>query len=412
MTPRYRARRPGFACQLPAVLTVLICAATGLAAPPGATRAAVAEPAHALVLSVSATPGTLGAAGGKVTVAGTVRDATSCQLVLLSRQATPVIYSHHPTGSCGNGSFSARALVGPNHGHAETIIVFALVARDSTSVSTGKFYVVLRAPAVPAGNAGTWWQPGPLRSWQWQLTWPVSTSYQVQVYDIDYDGAGQGTPAQVAAVVAALHARGTRAVCYLETGGWEDYRPDAGRYPASVLGNSIDGYPDERYVDIRQWSVLGPILRARLQQCKSEGFDGVETDIDDSYTDNTGFPLTLAEEVTFDTQVASVIHALGMAWFLKNGINDDAFIADMAPLADGTVNEQCWQYDECDQLRPFVLAGKPILNAEYTGAATTVCPQALAFPMATMRKGTDLGASVTWACWSFNRPGLPGHSLP
>jgi hypothetical protein len=280
------------------------------------------------------------------------------------------------------------------------VIVFALVARNSTSVSTGRSYVVLRAPAVPAGNAGTWWQPGPLRSWQWQLTWPVGTSYQVQVYDIDYDGAEQGTPAQVAAVVAALHARGIRAVCYLETGGWEDYRPDADRYPASVLGNSMDGYFDERYVDIRQWSVLRPILRARLQQCKSEGFDGVETDIDDSYTDNTGFPLTLADEVTFDTEVANVIHALGMAWFLKNGINDDVFIADMAPLADGTVNEQCWQYDECDQLRPFVLAGKPILNAEYTGTATTVCPQALAFPMATMRKDTDLDASVAWACWS------------
>ena len=94
--------------------------------------------------------------------------------------------------------------------------------------------------------------------------------------------------------------------------------------PQSVLGSPISGYPDERYVDIRRWAVLAPILDARFKQCKAEGFDGVETDIDDSYTDSTGFPLGLHDEVTFDTEVAKAVYALGLAWFLKNGINDDA----------------------------------------------------------------------------------------
>ncbi len=210
----------------------------------------------------------------------------------------------------------------------------------------------LTRPAGPPAPAArpVWWHPGRLTSWQYDLAWPVAVPTNlgaVQAYDIDYDGSEQGTGPQVAAVVARIHASGAHAICYVEVGGWENYRPDANRYPRTILGRPISGYPDERYVDIRRWAVLGPILNARFRQCKAEGFDGVETDIDDSYIDSTGFPLTLHDEVTFDTEVAKAVHALGLAWFLKNGINDDAFIGEMEPLADGTVNEQCWQYSEC-----------------------------------------------------------------
>ena len=259
-----------------------------------------------------------------------------------------------------------------------------------------------------ARTGAAWWHPGRLSSWQYDLEWPVAVPTNigpVQVYDIDYDGSEQGTKAQVATVVSKIHAEGGRAICYMETGGWENYNPDAARYPKSVLGLPISGYPDERYVDIRRWTALAPILEARFRQCKAEGFDGVETDIDDSYTDQTGFPLTLADEVTFDTEVAKAVHALGLAWFLKNGINDDAFITDMEPLADGTVNEQCWQYQECAQLAPFVKAGKPILNVEYAGLPQApTCRQAVTFPMATMHTDVNLNGKIAWACWQLAKP--------
>ena len=29
------------------------------------------------------------------------------------------------------------------------------------------------------------------------------------------------------------------------------------------------------------------------------------------------------------------------------------------------MNEQCFQYNECDMLNPFIDAGKPVFNAEY-----------------------------------------------
>ncbi len=276
----------------------------------------------------------------------------------------------------------------------------------SLSPSAGAPSSAASVPSVHpgiSGQPGTWWHPGPVTSWQYDLGWPVAVPTNVgpvQVYDIDYDGSEDGTQAQVTALVARIHEQGGHAICYTETGAWENYRPDAGQYPASVLGAPMQGYPDERYVDIRQWSVLEPILDARFRQCKAEGFDGVETDIDDSYTDDTGFPLTLQDEVTFDTEVAHDVHALGLAWFLKNGVDGDAFITDIEPVADGTVNEQCWQYNECSQLEPFAKAGKPILNVEYQdlGKAST-CAQAQAFPMATVHTDVNLDGAIAWGCW-------------
>ena len=104
------------------------------------------------------------------------------------------------------------------------------------------------------------------------------------------------------------------------------------------------------------------------------------------------------------SEVANAIHALGLAWFLKNGVNDDAFIDEMEPLADGTVNEQCWQYDECSQLEPFAKAAKPILNVEYENLKQlATCRQALAFPMATMHTDINLDGKIAWACWRGNR---------
>src|SRR3712207_7368747 len=39
------------------------------------------------------------------------------------------------------------------------------------------------------------------------------------------------------ATVAALRADGRRVMCYFSAGSWEDWRPDAGGYPASVRGD-------------------------------------------------------------------------------------------------------------------------------------------------------------------------------
>ena len=129
------------------------------------------------------------------------------------------------------------------------------------------------APSQPAGASGPW-VPGPGLVWQIQLQGKVKTGLCVtpvaggacvtpQVYDIDLYAADGVTPD--AAAVAAIHAAGAHAVCYVDAGTWEDWRPDAGAYPASVLGNT-NGWPGERWLDIRATAVLLPIITARVGQ--------------------------------------------------------------------------------------------------------------------------------------------------
>ncbi len=110
------------------------------------------------------------------------------------------------------------------------------------------------------------WRPAPETTWQWQLTDPpVDLSLDVDMYDIDLFENDFNT-------VAALHARGRKVVCYMSAGSWEKWRPDADRFPSSVIGNEYEGWAGERWLDIRQIDTLAPVMRARLDQCRAKGY--------------------------------------------------------------------------------------------------------------------------------------------
>lgn len=221
-------------------------------------------------------------------------------------------------------------------------------------------------------------------SWQWQLTTPVDTSVAVQMYDIDlFDND--------ASVVAGLHAAGRRAICYMEVGAWESYRPDAASFPESIKGNVMPGYSSERYVDIRS-PLLRPIIEARLDMCKAKGFDGIEPDIDDSYAEGAsvvGFPLTYQDQITYDTWLVGAAHARGLTILLKNG---PGLAADLATVMDGALDEQCFQYGECAPFSAFINLGKPVFEVEYNLATSAFCPQANALNFNALRKHTNLDA--------------------
>jgi len=87
-----------------------------------------------------------------------------------------------------------------------------------------------------------------------------------------------------------------------------------------------------------------------------EGFDAVDFDNVDGYTNDTGFPLTYADQLEFNAGLANAAHDHGLSVALKNGLDQ---IVDLLPYFDFEINEQCQQYQECDLLLPFVQAGRP-----------------------------------------------------
>jgi hypothetical protein len=82
----------------------------------------------------------------------------------------------------------------------------------------------------------------------------------------------------------------------------------------------------------------------------------------DGYTNESGFDLTADDQLTFNKFIANEARKRGLSVGLKNDLDQ---IEELEPYFDFAVNEQCHEYDECDKMKPFIDANKPVLNAEY-----------------------------------------------
>jgi hypothetical protein len=112
-------------------------------------------------------------------------------------------------------------------------------------------------------------------------------------------------------------------------------------------------------------SALAQIMNARLDMCHNKGFDAVEFDNMDGYTNSTGFPLTAAQQAYYDAFLANGAHSRGMSAVMKNDVDQ---IATLLPYMDVALNEECNQYSECGGYSQFIQAGKPVFNAEYSSS--------------------------------------------
>ncbi|MCX6602711.1 MAG: endo alpha-1,4 polygalactosaminidase [Acidobacteria bacterium] len=235
------------------------------------------------------------------------------------------------------------------------------------------------------GQAQTIWQPPPQVDWQWQLTGPVDQSVAATVFDIDlFDND--------ASIVASLHAKGRKVICYVSVGTFEDWRPDAARFPEAVKGLPLADFPNERWLDIRRLDDLKPILEARFDLCKQKGFDAIEPDNVDAYTNRSGFPLTARDQIQFNTWLASAAHARGLSVGLKNDLDQ---VRELEPLFDWALSEQCFQYKECALLKPFLDRGKAVLEVEYKMDPSKFCTDANLLNINAMRKNLSLDAPRT-----------------
>jgi hypothetical protein len=272
--------------------------------------------------------------------------------------------------SCGSGA-SDGASPGTDAGQNDKHD--AAPARDGSreSPEAGKTADTGTTPGTDGGSgpkaeAGALWVPSSAEPihYHWQLSTIFSVPRDVVpgdgavVYDID----GEENDA---ATVAALHALGpnVKVVCYVDVGTWESERSDAKKFPASVIG-SPNGWPGEKWLDVRQQSVLMPLMQARFQNwCKDKGFDAVEPDNLDGWENMPGFPITESENIAYDTAIAAMGHAMGLSMGLKN-LPENA--PSLEPHFDWALNEQCFEYGECSYFETsFIAKGKAVWDVEY-----------------------------------------------
>jgi hypothetical protein len=207
---------------------------------------------------------------------------------------------------------------------------------------------------VPPVTIGTWYRPAVQTSWHWQLSGTVNTTYAVSMFDLDLFDTSAET-------IALLQSQNKRVICYFSAGSFEDWRSDVDDIPAAAIGNALDGWDNERWLDIRSGEVQNLVL-SRLALAQTKGCDGVEPDNVDVYTNDSGFNISATDQLAFNRFIANEAHNRGLAVGLKNDLDQ---IEQLVAYFDFSVNEQCFEYDECDRLSPFIQASKPVFNAEY-----------------------------------------------
>jgi hypothetical protein len=232
----------------------------------------------------------------------------------------------------------------------------AIAALALAGCSSGSTTPAPAGATLPAALAhATRWIPGPGTTYQIQYDGNYDASVPAQVYDVDMFDAPQS-------FIDKLHAMGRKVVCYISVGTWENWRPDASTFPKSVLGHPDGGWKGERWLDVTQTQILEPIMTARLQMCKAKHFDGVDPDNMDGFENNTGFKISYAQQLTYDTWVATEAHALGLTADEK-GDNDQ--VKDLSKVFDYAVTEQCWKQGWCNEFAMYPARGALVVDVEY-----------------------------------------------
>lgn len=160
------------------------------------------------------------------------------------------------------------------------------------------------------------------------------------VYDIDGEYNTKAT-------VDYLHSKGKKVICYFDAGVYETYRSDASKFQTlkpQIWGNADEGWDGSYWLDVRRVEELKPIMQARIQMCKDKGFDSIEPDEITNWSNNPGFPITYQDQIVYNRALASWAHQAGLSIGLKGDLEQ---AHDLVNDFDWTLNEECFQYNEC-----------------------------------------------------------------
>ena len=301
---------------------------------------------------------------GKVFVASTMNcpDGTYIQSRLVLNTATSATIVRE---NCQNVNFELNA------GD------FSLDAANSDIISYKNQTFVKEKP----------WTPIPiLSSWNHQLTGILKASSAL-VQDIDLFETSS-------AQIQNMKNSGKTVICNVSAGTFENWRPDAGAFNASDLGNNVSGSNSEKWLDTRSASVRS-ILLSRLQLAKNKGCDGVDLESSDGYANNSGFSLSRVTQIEYNRFLAFAAHDLRLIVALKNNAD---LISNLVQSYDLAIAEECFQYNECDRYSPFIKAGKAVLLAEYAPYSQASCQWAQAASMSLNYFSRNLDGSRDEAC--------------
>ncbi len=222
----------------------------------------------------------------------------------------------------------------------------------------------------------------PGMKWFWQLTEPIK-DVNVSVYDIDlFEYSSER--------IRALHDKNITVVCYFNAGAFEPYRPDSEMFSKEVIGKILEGWSDEFWLDVRSNTVKNIMLK-RLDLAKEKGCDGVEPDNVDAYANPNGFSLSYKDQLNYNAWLCEEAHKRSLLIGLKNDLDQ---VNDLVDCFDFAVNEECFFYDECNKLIPFIKRNKPVFGVEYNLDKSDFCNKAKSMNFSWFLAGKELNGEI------------------
>jgi hypothetical protein len=125
------------------------------------------------------------------------------------------------------------------------------------------------------------WKPKVNDSWQIILKYPLDLQSDgdinpdVAVYDLDlYENDVE--------TFRMLQDAGKKVICYFSAGSWENWRDDKDDWDEADLGKELDGWPDERWVNVSSPGVRD-IIKGRIELAWRKGCDAIDPDNVDGF---------------------------------------------------------------------------------------------------------------------------------
>ncbi len=198
--------------------------------------------------------------------------------------------------------------------------------------------------------------------WHYQLEGEILDNIDAEIITLDLEDTSKDK-------ILNLKNQGKIVICYFSAGSYEEFRDDSNKFQKKVLGNTLDGWKDEKWLDIREDS-LKEIMIQRFEMAKDKNCDAIEVDNVDGYLNKNGFNLNYEDQLKYNIWLSNISHQFNLPIGLKNDLDQ---IKDLVNYYDFAINEQCLEYDECELLQPFINQNKTILHIEYELSKSNFC---------------------------------------
>ena len=199
--------------------------------------------------------------------------------------------------------------------------------------------------------------------------------------------------------VRILHEAGKKVFAYLSVGSWEPYRPDSSDFPSEIIGKTYPGWEDEKFVNIKAIDKLAPIIRKRFDMIAAKGFDGIEADNIDSYTEDaddqngTGFSLSLSDTKRFVDFLIAEAHNRGLSIGQKNA---PELLETYGVLFDWALLEDPFYEGYAEIFHFYPRQNRAVFAISYTDRTNTayfrqtICPRAKTLQFTAILKNRNL----------------------